>query len=45
MDFNSKEGRFCCKDLLTSCFGLLTFKGSIQEKEINIIMSRNHKEN
>jgi hypothetical protein len=40
-----KEGRLFYKGVSTSCFGLLTLKGSIQEKEINIIINVNHKEN
>jgi hypothetical protein len=37
-----KEGKNSYKGVSTPCFGLLTLKGSIQEKEINIIINVKH---
>ena len=39
------KGRFSYKGYLISCCGLFTLKGSIQGKEINIIINMNCDEN
>jgi hypothetical protein len=40
-----KEGRFSDKGVDISCYGFSTLKGSIQGREVNIIISLNHNEN